>query len=235
MTGNIEYQIYHNHPNILCQSLWQNLDSDQSKETDGPNKILGFEFLKKSYFSADSLVYANQVHGKQVEQINKPGVVNQCDGLVTTRQKLPLLIRTADCASVMIYSPEQKSIANLHVGWRGAAAGIIAAGIKKLSHQQIQSLKNMEVAIGPMISGCCYEVGEEFYHAFDDKYLERRHGKIFFHLEWVVEDQLLGAGILAKHIEFSAQCTCCSPLGLPSYRRNKTLNRLINVIEIKEI
>jgi len=235
MTGTIEYLIFGNHPNILCQSLWDNLDSDQSKGTDGSKNITGFELLKGSPFTADGLVYAKQVHSKQVEQVKKSGVVNQCDGLVTTRIKLPLLIRTADCASVMIYSPEQKSIANFHVGWRGAAAGIIAEGLEKLSNQQIELLQDMQVAIGPMISGCCYEVGEEFYDVFEDKYLERRHDKIFFHLEWIIEDQLLAAGILAKHIEFSAECTCCSPLGLPSYRRNKTQNRLINVIEIKEI
>jgi len=191
MIGNIEYQIFCDDPNLLCQSLWRNLDSDQSKETGGSKNILGFEVLKKSSFTVDNLVSAKQVHGKNVEQIKNHGVVNQCDGLITTRQKLPLLIRTADCASVMIYSPEQKSIANLHVGWRGALAGIIAAGLEKLSRPQAGSVKSMKVAISPLIRGCCYEVGEEFYHTFDKKYLERHHNKTFFHLERIIEDQLL--------------------------------------------
>lgn len=235
MTGNIEYQIFRDDPNILCQSLWQNVDSDQSKETDGSKNILMFEFLKKSSFTADSLVSAKQVHGKHVEQVKNPGIVNQCDGLLTTRQTWPLLIRTADCASVMIYSAEQKSIANLHVGWRGALAGIITTGLEKLSRPQAESVNSMKVAISPLIRGCCYEVGEEFYRNFDKKYLERQNEKIFFHLERIIEDQLLRAGILSKHIDFSSECTHCSPLELPSYRRNKTRNRMLNVIEIKEL
>jgi YfiH family protein len=235
MTGNIEYQIFRDDPNILCQSLWRNLDLDQSRETDGSKNIPGSELLKKSLFTADSLVSAKQMHGKDVEQIKNPGIVNQCDGLITTLQKLPLLIRTADCASVMIYSPEQKSIANLHVGWRGALAGIIATGLEKLSRPQAGSVNSMKVAISPLIRGCCYEVGEEFYDTFDKKYLERNDEKIFFHLERIIADQLLEAGILSRHIDFSSECTHCSPLELPSYRRNKTCNRMLNVIEIKEI
>jgi len=96
-------------------------------------------------------------------------------------------------------------------------------------------VENIEAAVSPMIRGCCYEVGQEFYHAFEDKYLESRHGKIFFHLDKVIKDQLLSAGIKSKHIDFSTECTRCSPLELPSYRRDKTQNRLLNVIEIKEL
>jgi YfiH family protein len=233
MTGHIEYQVFQNHPNILCKSLWQNHDSYQSKESAGADKNLDYDLLNKSNFSANVLVYANQVHGNLVERAKKSGVVDHCDGLITTQQKMPLLIKTADCASVMIYSPVQKSIANLHVGWRGAFAGVIAAGIKKLSQQETGPIKEMVVAVSPMIGGCCYEVGEEFYDSFENKYLERRHSKIFFHLKRIIDDQLLTAGILSNHIEYSKECTHCSHKGLPSYRKNKTQNRLKNVIEMK--
>lgn len=235
MTGSIEYQIFQNHPSIKARSLWQKQESDQSLGMEQDNNNPEFEFLKGSVFSIDNLVYAKQVHGKEVEQIQNTGVVDLCDGLTTNVRKLPLLIRTADCASVMFYSPGHNSIANLHVGWRGARAGIIAEGIEKLSRRKAESIENMEVAVSPMIRGCCYEVGQEFYKDFVDQYLERRQGKIFLHLEMVIKDQLLGAGILSKNIEFSDYCTRCSSQGLPSYRRNKTRQRLFNLIELKEL
>lgn len=235
MAGSIEYQIFQNHPGVKAGSLWQKQESNQSVDMEQDNNNPGLGFLKNSEFLVDDLVYAKQVHGKEVEHVKKNGIVNHCDGLTTNMKNLPLLIRTADCASVMFYSPAHNSIANLHVGWRGANAGIIGVGIEKLSHQQAKSIKNMKAAVSPLIRGCCYEVGQEFYKEFDHKYLEIRQDKIFFHLERVIEDQLLGAGILSKHIEFSHHCTRCSSMELPSYRRNKTHHRLFNIIEIKEL
>jgi YfiH family protein len=234
MRGQITYQIFRNHPDVLCQTIWLETDSVPIENKDGPQADLWFDFLKDSFFTSEELVYARQVHGNQVEQVTVPGVAGQCDGLATSRQKLPLLIRTADCASVMLFNPAQKSIANLHVGWRGARAGIISAGIEKFSNGKTDSFKKMEVAVSPMIRGCCYEVGTEFHEYFEDKYFEERQGKIFFQLQRIIADQLLAAGILTKQIEFSEECTHCSQRRLPSFRRDKTQNRLLNVIEIKE-
>jgi YfiH family protein len=234
MVGQITYRIFQNHPDILCQTFWQDQKANPSDYLKGSQNEAGFELLRKSHFTANGLAYAKQVHGKQVEQVTKSGVAGSCDGLATTSQNLPLVIRTADCAAVMIFNPDQKSIANLHVGWRGAHAGIIAAGIKKLVGPGSDSLDMIKVAVSPMIRDCCYEVGTEFYQMFEDKYLMKRQGKNFLQLEKVIDDQLQAAGILSRHIEYNQECTHCSHKNLPSYRKDKTKNRLINVIEMKE-
>ena len=87
MTDKIDYRIFQNHPDILCQSLWQYQDSNQSKATKRHNINSRFKSLQKSYFSANCLVFAKQVHGKQVTLVKKSGIVNHCDGLITARQK----------------------------------------------------------------------------------------------------------------------------------------------------
>ena len=46
----------------------------------------------------------------------------------------------------------------LHCGWRGLAAGILAAGA--------EAIGATAAAIGPGIGPCCYEVGDEVLDAF---------------------------------------------------------------------
>jgi YfiH family protein len=218
----------------VCRSIWQNQYSNAAVSEIADHQNLVTDLLPYSTFSTAGLVSAKQVHGNHVEPVHKAGVIENCDGLMTDTCGLPLLIKTADCAAVMIYAEKQNIIANLHVGWRGAAAGIISKTIQTLSGGLQAEIHSMWVAVGPLLRDCCYEVGEDFYQIFQNKYLMVRGKRLFFHLQEVIQDQLLMKGILPEKIEFSGECTHCSPRELPSYRRSKTRNRLFNLIEKKE-
>jgi copper oxidase (laccase) domain-containing protein len=123
---------------------------------------------------------------------------------------------------------------NLHVGWRGAKSKIIEKSLQTVLKNSGQNKAHLWVVVSPMIRSCCYQVGSEFYDYFGEQYLQQRESKIYFDLPHLIEKKLTAGGVSASQIEFSRNCTCCSSLRLPSFRRDKTKSRIINIIEIKE-
>jgi YfiH family protein len=233
MIGEIKYPIFQEQNQLSCHSFWK-----QNGEISIDRKKEFLDYLDSLSTSNGStaenhFAYAQQVHGNKVSPVYSAGLQPACDGLVTAKPQLKLIIRTADCAAVMIYHPEKKVIANLHVGWRGAQQKIIQQGINLLMKEWTIQPEELLAAVSPFIQSCCYEVGEEFYNYFDDNLLTRRKDKIFFDLKSCIYEQLLQGGIRMDRLEISTACTSCSSLMLPSYRRNKTDNRLINMIEIR--
>ncbi len=107
-----------------------------------------------------------QVHGgdlalhsgpQEPSPFAEPGVeIPEVDGHVVTAPGLAPLVLTADCLPVALAGPG--GVAMLHCGWRGLAAGIVAAGAAAIGAT--------DAAIGPGIGPCCYEVGEEVLDAF---------------------------------------------------------------------
>nr|NIV10922.1 hypothetical protein [Fodinibius sp.] len=47
-------------------------------------------------------VLARQVHGADVMYATEPGIYNQPDGFFTDKSGIHLIIRTADCAAVLV-------------------------------------------------------------------------------------------------------------------------------------
>ena len=69
----------------------------------------------------------HQVHGAQVE-IARPGQIHpHTDGLFTQAREAVLTFQVADCAPVYFNHPQSGWRGLVHAGWRGAAAGIMAA------------------------------------------------------------------------------------------------------------
>jgi YfiH family protein len=82
--------------------------------------------------------------------------IPKVDGHVVAAAGLAPLVFVADCLPVALAGPG--GVAMLHCGWRGMAAGIIAAGA--------EAVEASAAAIGPGIGPCCYEVGDEVLEAF---------------------------------------------------------------------
>jgi YfiH family protein len=107
-----------------------------------------------------------QVHGadlalhagpQEPSPVAEPGSeIPEVDGHVVTKPGLAPLVFTADCLPVALSGPG--GVAMLHCGWRGLAAGIVAAGATAVGAT--------DAAIGPGIGPCCYEVGDEVLAAF---------------------------------------------------------------------
>ena len=124
-----------------------------------------------------SAVHSHQVHGSGVHlhegveeglRIAPPG-----DGHVTRQVGLMLTVTTADCVPVFMVDGRTRAIGLLHAGWRGAAAGILEAGLGGLIDALDSKPGDLHVHLGPAICGQCYEVGPEVFSALDVEIGER--------------------------------------------------------------
>jgi polyphenol oxidase len=88
------------------------------------------------------------------------------DGLMTAEPGILLTIRIADCLPVLLVDPEQRVVAAVHAGWRGARARIIEKSVGDLRRAFGSDPQTLFAALGPSIRACCYEVGEEVVEAF---------------------------------------------------------------------
>jgi hypothetical protein len=233
MIGEITYSIFKDQKQLNSHSLWK---PNTEVSIHPPHRFL--EYLDLLFTGDGSggqnhIAYAQQVHGNKVLAVDSAGLYPECDGLITGKNHLKLIIRTADCAAVMLYHPTKKVIANLHVGWRGAQQKIIQQGIQLLLREWRAQPPDLLAAVSPFIQACCFEVGNEFHEYFEAQLLIKRKDKTYFDLQRCIREQLVRAGIPEEQMEISSICTRCSPLELPSFRRDKTQNRLINMIEIR--
>jgi YfiH family protein len=114
----------------------------------------------------ERFLYGKQVHGATVRRATEPPGPQRPrtdeDGQATALRNHPALVFLADCTPVILAA--EGAIAALHVGWRPAAAGIVAEGIKAL--REVGGTGPITALIGPGARGCCYEVGEEVHAHF---------------------------------------------------------------------
>lgn len=90
-----------------------------------------------------------------VEPTGRPVSSFEADGLVTALPGVGLGVRTADCAPVLMWSPEG-IVGAAHGGWTGLLAGIIeavAASMRTLGATDVRAV------LGPCIGPECYEFG----------------------------------------------------------------------------
>ena len=90
----------------------------------------------------------------EVDQAGDTGA--EADALLTTRKRLALIVRTADCAPIALAAAEGV-VAVAHGGWHGLLRGVFeatAASMRSLGATEIQA------GLGPCIHPCCYEFGK---------------------------------------------------------------------------
>jgi YfiH family protein len=158
-----------------------------------------------------------QVHGADLAFHSGPQVpspfarlgseIPEVDGHVVSEPGLAPLVFTADCLPIALRGPA--GVAMLHCGWRGLAAGIVAAGA--------EAIGAISAAIGPGIGSCCYEVGDEVLDAFsglgDGVAVQR-----MLDLSEVARRLLHEAGV--ERIESAGLCTSCEEELFFSHRRD---------------
>ena len=185
---------------------------------------------------SDGIILGTQVHGDDILVVEgilptlKSGDQPVCDGLVTDRPQVPLAVRTADCAPLIIFDPCRRVIGIIHAGWKGTALDIAgkAAGIftKRFSSDP----SALVAVIGPTIGSCCYEVGSEVFSAMEpypwrDQVFspEQPDGKRYFDIGAALQHQLLDCDFSRDNITALALCTACRDDLFYSWRRQKAL------------
>lgn len=166
---------------------------------------------------------ARQVHGAGVVRAEKPAhAETDCDAIVTGERGLAIGIRTADCVPLLLYAPAAARGGAIHAGWRGVAAGVVAAGVQAMEVPSGELI----AAIGPSIGGCCYEVDDATLArvraaAPETTVTPTRPGHARIDLVAGVRGQLRAAGVPDSSIEIVGGCTSCDPALFFSHRRDK--------------
>lgn len=201
------------------------------------------ERLRASWPSDTTLVSAEQVHGASIASAQPSGaelrgapelVIAGCDGLITSAPHVALTIRTADCLPIALWDRTRRVVALLHAGWRGLFRGIPSRCVRRLREQYGAAADDLQVAIGPAIHACCYEVGRDFPQAFR-AFCRERVGKVFCDLIGCARHQLREAGVRDERIADSGICTACAPGRWYSVRREgQATGRLISYLALDE-
>lgn len=157
-------------------------------------------------FAADRVAMGRQVHGATVDRAGRkiPGAYSapghdpppEADGQWTDERNRPLLVLVADCLPVALLG--DRGLAMLHCGWRGLAAGIVAAAAAQVGARA--------AAIGPGIGPCCFEVGPEVEEAFSGLGPGLMRGRNL-DLPGVARRLLAASGV--ETVESADVCTCC--------------------------
>lgn len=191
-------------------------------------------WLAQESIPVSRLALARQVHGATVRRVSRAGIYADTDGFFTDRPQLSLAIRTADCAAVLLSFPQVPAIGIAHAGWRGARVNIVGRLLEEMFRHWPVDPASVQAALSPHIKACCYQVGAEFGEFFPAEVLYRRGEMLYFDLEKTLLNQLAQQQIPAENITVAPFCTVCAPIPLHSYRRDKTTQRLFNLITIEK-
>ncbi len=182
------------------------------------------------------LVEAEQVHGGSIAVIGRAAgrsMIAGCDALVTDVPGQALLIRTADCIPLLLADAGRGVIAIIHAGWRGLACQLPLRVLALLGRLFHSDAGRIDVAIGPAIRACCYEVGPEFVGRFG-RFVTLTDGRRRCDLVGIAIEQLQRGGVRPGHIFDSGQCTACAPERWFSVRREgNATGRLTSVIVLR--
>ena len=166
-----------------------------------------------------SVAIGRQVHGAEVlgvEAAPPAGtwVVGNGDGLCRPPPGCLVVVTVADCVPVYLVEPETGSVALLHAGWRGVAAGILRRGVECVIAGSPGRLTSLRIHLGPAICGGCYEVGAEVPAALGMEASRSSH----VDLRQVLRRQAVELGIPLTGLTASSRCTRCEADSFHSYR-----------------
>ncbi len=184
------------------------------------------------------VLQVSQVHGTRVLEVPAGAgpevlVQEEADALWTSIPGTAVGVRTADCVPLLATSEDGTQVAAIHAGWRGTLLGIAAEGARALG-----DLGQVQLALGPSIRRCCYEVDPElaarFTTALGEAVVDLDRGPRP-HLDLVEANLrvLEGAGLPRDRVEVLNACTACAPEAYFSHRRDQGRSgRHLSLIEV---
>jgi polyphenol oxidase len=89
----------------------------------------------------------------------------RADGMVTDRPGLPLTMRFADCAPILLYDSTRHVAGIAHAGWRGTVLGAGVSAVQAMRDAFGCRPHDIQAGIGPSIGPDRYQVGEEVVDA----------------------------------------------------------------------
>ena len=182
---------------------------------------------------------AKQIHSDIIHIIDDNYINNSIgDALITNNINKPLIIKIADCVPILLYDKENKVLSLVHSGWKGTLQNITNKTIETMINKFNSKINNISAYIYPSIRKCHFEVEQDVYSLFKDKfnniakYTTKKENKYYIDLKSIIKDELKEIGI--TNIIDTNICTYCNNDIYHSYRYNQTDKRNVLLAMIKE-
>ena len=188
------------------------------------------------------VIYAKQTHTANVIDIKEDTqkyFYEEVDGFITKRKDVALMTQYADCLPIFFYDKENSVIGVSHSGWKGSFQEIVIKTLDLMEKKYGSDRKNIFIGLGIGISCEKYEVREEFYLNFKEKFPKDIIEKSFKFFEsdnkWHFDNtefnrlNLIRNGILPENIVASNECTFKNER-FHSFRRDRNTNRNAGLI-----
>ena len=197
--------------------------------------ICNFYNINPENFVSPTQTHSANIEIAQVGKSNYP----ETDALILTNTEQAIYLNFADCTPVIIYDTKQNIGAIAHAGWRGTVQRIAPLTIEKMVKECGSNVSDIIVAIGPAISKCCYNVGEDVYNKLQatitnsQGLFEERNDELYVDLKGINRQQLWEIGV--EKIDVCPYCTVCDNDMFFSYRNeNGTTCRHSAVFKINQ-
>jgi len=216
-------------PPFNSLNLGLNTD-DQIAQVEGNRS----SFARTFDLSPGQLLTVKQVHGDDLLLIDEHNadlshfLSLEVDAILTNQPGIMIGVLIADCFPVLLWDTDKKVIATVHVGWQGAAKGILGKVVTAMIKNFSVSANQVRAAIGPGIGAHKYEIDRPVRDAFrqgsgfwNEISAETRLGHWQLDIAKSCRLQLREAGLEEKNIETAKECTCCHPELFFSFRRDQ--------------
>lgn len=199
-------------PGTLGGPLIGGVQVRTSTRADGDMAGYGLEVERRRRSLVDlPWTVLRQVHGAHVEIVHRPGGAagRPADAAVTQVPGTALAVLTADCAPVAL-AGDTGVVGIAHAGWRGLAAGVIAATVDAM---RSFGAVRIEAVIGPSVGVHCYSFGADHLDAVaattgPEVRGRDAHGAPALDLAAGVRGALHRAGV--DRVAGGDKCTACS-------------------------
>lgn len=220
---------------LVCeplQALASHVFTSRSLSFPGPERDDDYRVIAEALdVPAPAVVRVRQVHGRTVRVLTTddttlvPGLVDDADAIVSTRDDCAVAVRVADCVPILVADRKGGAVAAIHAGWRGMAAGVVRAVVEALSEAGAEG-RDLVAAVGPSIGACCYQVDDPvrgvFLGATPDAaawFDEDGPGHWRLDLWAAARDTLVDAGVPESSVHLARLCTADHPDLFFSHRR----------------
>ena len=207
-------------PYDSLNTSWSNGDSPEAVKEN-------LTRIKKA-IGIERLVSSRQFHGDSIDFIDEESILDlqehaplliapAADALATNLPGLGLVIKIADCQSILLVDPQSRIIANIHSGWRGSVQNIAGKTVERLKERFELNPARTLAAVSPSLGPCCAEF-VNYRGEIPEKFWRFQVRPEYFDFWAITREQLRSAGICDSNIEFAKRCTVCGKAELFSYR-----------------
>lgn len=196
----------------------------------------------------NKLIRPKQTHTDCVKIVTEndigifPQELDDVDGIVTDKMGLVLSLVYADCIPLLFYDPVKKVIANIHSGWKGTVQRIGKKAVEVMIEKYNSNPQDIICCIGPSIGKCHFEVEEDVYNIFKQKFQDIDFMKFVVKNSYKYYIDTVGInkyifeeiGLLPENIIESNICSVCNSRYTHSFRVDKEKSgRMTAVIGLK--